>query len=285
MSEPGYPGDISLRLPRPGRGLKLVLGLVIAFAILGAVAPEPLLKWLAFSPADFTTVLADKHVPHVWAFVTSGVLTPPDVIHVVFVLIGLYFLTPELERRWGTARLLRFLAIAVALGNVLVLAGSFLPIPRDTFHPPFAIGPLAAIAAITVAWAKDNWTTQSRFMAILPMSGRTLFYVAIVASIAAVFSSSMSEGVFAPLGGVLAGVLFAGNPSPARAAWLRFRLGRMRRQSGSGGVTVADLLGDAEAPRSRPKRSAKAPPLRVVRGGLDDDLKNRKLPKDKRYLN
>ena len=35
-----------------------------------------------------------------------------------------------------------------------------------------------------------------------------------------------------------------------------------------------------------PKRSSKGgPPLRVVQGGLDDDLKNRKPPKDKRYLN
>lgn len=287
MSEPGYPGDIALRLPRPGRGLKLVLGLVIAFAILGAVMPEPLLKWLAFSPDDFRTVLQDRHVPHVWALVTSGALTPPDVIHLIFVLTGLYFLTPELERRWGTPRLLRFLALSVVFGNLLVLAGSFLPVSRETFHPPFVIGPLAPIAAITVAWAKENWSAQTRFMAILPMSGRTLFYVAIVASIAALFSPGMSEGVFAPLGGVLAGVLFSGNPSPARAAWLRFRLGRMRRQQGGTGVTVADLLGDEPPRSSRPttKRNPKAPPLRIVQGGLDDDLKNRKLPKDKRYLN
>jgi hypothetical protein len=98
----------------------------------------------------------------------------------------------------------------------------------------------------------------------------------------------MSEGVFAPLGGVVAGVLFAGNPSPARTAWLKFRLGRMRRQAGATGITVSDLLGDAESPRSSrtaSKRNPKAPALRIVQGGLDDELKNRKLPKDKRYLN
>jgi membrane associated rhomboid family serine protease len=290
MSEPGHPGDIALRLPRPGRALKLVLGLVIGFAILGAVMGDVVNTWLAFYPGDFTSFFKDaKHIPHVWAVVTSGVLTPPDVIHLVFVLLGLYFLTPELERRWGGPRLLRFLAIAIALGNAAVLAGSFLPIARPTFHPTFAIGPLAAIAAITVAWAKDNWTATSRFMGILPMSGRVLFYLAIAASVAAVFSSDMSEGVFAPLGGVVAGVLFAGNPSPARTAWLKFRLGRMRRQAGGTGITVSDLLGDTESPRSsRPasKRSnPKGPALRIVQGGLDDELKNRKLPKDKRYLN
>lgn len=109
------------------------------------------------------------------------------MIHLVFVLMGLYFLTPELERRWGGARLLRFLALAVGCGNLFVLSGTLLPIGRETFHPPLVIGPLAAIAAITVAWAKENWTTQSRFMAVLPMSGRTLFYVSIAAAVAALF--------------------------------------------------------------------------------------------------
>jgi hypothetical protein len=60
----------------------------------------------------------------------------------------------------------------------------------------------------------------------------------------------------------------------------------MRRRGGGGGITVEQLLSD-DPPRPRPsvRRSGKAPPLRVVPGGLEDDLKNRKPPKDKRYLN
>jgi hypothetical protein len=41
-------------------------------------------------------------------------------------------------------------------------------------------------------------------------------------------------------------------------------------------------------PSARPKTSMKkrgGPPLRVVVGGLDEDLEKRKPPKDKRYLN
>lgn len=289
MSGPGQPGDIALRLPRPGPALKLVLGLVIGFAVVGAFAGDVAAKWLAFYPDDFLSLKAKPHVPHVWALLTSGVLTPPDVIQVVFTLMGLYFMTPELERRWGGARLLRFVAYAVIFGNLAVLAGTFVPIARESLHPARVVGPWAAIAAITIAWAKDNWTATTRWMGVLPLSGKILFYVTFGLSAAAViFSWNVSEGVFAPLGGCLAGYLFSGNPSPARTAWLKFRLGRMRRQAGGGGVTVSELLGDMDTPRSsRPatKRNPKGPALRIVPGGLDDDLKNRKLPKDKRYLN
>lgn len=290
MSQPGYPGDVTFRLPKPGPALKLVLGLVIAFAILGAALGAPVYKWLAFVPGDFTSALRDYHVPHVWAFVTAGLVTAPDIVQVVFVLLGLYFLTPELERRWGGARLLRFLAIAVVFGNLFVLAGSMLPFGPPSFHPPVAMGPLAAIAAITMAWAKENWEAKARFMMVLPLSGKAMFYLTIgIAAVTAAFGTSLSEGALAPLGGCLAAALFSGTPSPARTAWLKLRLGSLRRQGGGGGITVSELLGDAP-PRSRPsaiRGSAKkaGPALRIVQGGLENELKNRKVPKDKRYLN
>lgn len=288
MSQPGYPGDITFRLPKPGPALKLVLGLVIVFAILGAALGDPVYRWLAFVPGDFTSALRDHHIPHVWAFLTSGVVSAPDIVQVIFVLLGLYFLTPELERRWGGARLLEFLALAVVVGNVFVLAGSFLPLAPAAYHPPVAMGPMAAIAAITMAWAKENWTAKARFMMLVPLSGKAMYFLTIgIAAITAIFATSLSEGALAPLGGCLAAALFAGTPSPARTAWLKLRLGSLRRQSARDGrgITVSELLGE-EPPRSRPSVKRKAgPPLRIVQGGLEDELKNRKVPKDKRYLN
>ena len=289
MSEPG---DFSLRLPRPGKAVKLVLALVGAFAILGAIfvsgnsAGTRLFLMLTFRPDAFHHL---DGIPPVWSFLTSGVLTSPDGIsHAIFSMIGLYFMTTDLERRWGPARLLRFLGISVVVGNLAVLAGSFVPLPYLQLHPPLCIGPLAAISATAIAWAKDNRNGQARFMFLLPMSGRTFFWIAIAGSALVLLSPGTPEGALAPLGGCLAGVLFAGSPSPARAFWLRLRLGSMRRR---GGITVADLLegsdGDVQSrrPKTSPTRSGKVPPLRIVQGGLDDDLKNRKPPKDKRYLN
>ena len=122
-------------------------------------------------------------------------------------------------------------------------------------------------------------------MFFLPMSGRTLYWLTIaLAFLSLIFLQGTAEGALAPLGGILTGVLLAGSPSPVRALWLRIRLGSLRRRGG--GITVEQLLGDEPRARPRPsKRSGKAPPLRIVQGGLEDDLKNRKPPKDKRYLN
>ena len=121
-------------------------------------------------------------------------------------------------------------------------------------------------------------------MFFLPMTGRILFWVTVGLSILSiVFGETVPEGGLAPLGGILTGVLFAGSPSPARATWLRLKLALLRRKGGE--LTVESIMGE---PASRPRtkqRSGKAPPLRVVYGGLEDDLKNRKPPKDKRFLN
>ena len=282
------PGDIVAAFPRPGRVLKTILAVLAVFAIAGAVivnwAPggekgAELFRWLAYEPG--------QPFARPWAILTSGVLTMPEGIsHALWSLVGLYFLTPDLEKRWGGARLVRFLLTAVVIGNLVVTAGAFLLPTKAVFNPPLAFGPMAAVTAAVIAWSKENAHRQIRFMFFLPMSGKTLYWLTIgLAGLALVFRQATPEGAVAPLGGILTGILFAGTPSPVRALWLRFRLGSLRRRS-KGGITVEELLGDAPPrPRSQPKRSGKAPPLRIVQGGLEEDLKNRKPPKDKRYLN
>lgn len=278
------PGEIMAAMPRPGRALKAVLVLVAAMAVACAIlvhwvpGGDRVLTYLVFAPRSFLTL---NPFPRVWTLLTSGFVTI-ELGHAIWSLIGLYFLTTDLERRWGGPRLLRFLAYSVVLGNLAVLAGTFIPFQREVFAPNAAFGPFAAVTATAIAWSKENADRQIRFMFFLPISGRTLFWITIGFSFLAIlFLSGTQEGALAPFGGVLAGVLFAGNPSPVRTLWLRLRLRGMRRQ---GGITVEQLLGDSPRPPSKARRKG-GPPLRVVPGGLEDDLKNRKPPKDKRYLN
>jgi hypothetical protein len=170
------------------------------------------------------------------------------------------------------------------MGNLTVLAvDHLLPAKLAIFHPPLALGPMAAITATAMAWAKENATRQIRLFFFLPISGKALFWITIGFSVLApLFMQGTPEGAAAPFGGILAGMMFGGTPSPVRSAWLRLKLAVMRRQGHA--LTVESITG-SDRPRA-PKRSAKAgPPLRIVQGGLDDDLKNRKPPKDKRYLN
>ena len=283
------PGEIAAAFPRPGRALKTILAVIAVFAILGAV----IVNWAPGPPAGvelfrFLTYDPGQPLARPWGLLTSGVLTLPEGIsHALWSLVGLYFLTPDLEKRWGGARLVRFLLTAVVIGNLAVTAGALVLPGNAVFNPPLAFGPMAAITAAVIAWSKENAHRQIRFMFFLPMSGKTLFWLTIaLAGLALVFRQAMPEGMLAPLGGVLTGVLFAGTPSPVRALWLRFRLSSLRRRS-KGGITVDELLGDdtGARPRSPGKRGGKGPPLRILQGGRDDDLKNRKPPKDKRYLN
>jgi membrane associated rhomboid family serine protease len=287
MREPGE--VVSAAFPRPGRALKAVLIAVGALAIVGAIvvnwAPGPplgeeILGWVAFQPHQFL------HEPwKVWTLLTSGVLTSPESFsHALWSLVGLYFLTNDLEKKWGGARMLRFLAVSVVMGNLMVLAVDQLPIHQRIFHPGLVLGPMGAITATAMAWSKENATRQIRLFFFLPISGKTLYWITIgFAVLALLFMQGTPEGAAAPFGGILAGLMFGGTPSPMRSVWLRVKLALLRRKGHT--LTVESITGGSDRPRA-PKRASKGgPPLRIVQGGLDDDLKDKKPPKDKRYLN
>ena len=283
---------VTMALPRPGPVLKAVLIAVAVLAVLGGVvvnwAPGPplgpeLFSWLIFQP---------HHVlSRPWTLLTSGLLTSPTggIGHAAWSLLGLYFLTTDLEKRWGGARLLRFLAAAVILGNLTVLLVTHvLPGgrgPEEIFHPAFVFGPFAAIAATAIAWAKENSQRQIRLFFFLPISGRALYWITIgLAVLSLVFLQGPPEGAVAPLGGIAAGILLGGTPSPLRAVWLRIKLAFLRRRGG-GGLDVESIL-QPRGNRTRPPkgRSRSGPSLRIVKGGADNDERPRP-PNDKRYLN
>jgi len=278
---------MTMALPRPGRVLKAVLIAVAVLAVLGGVvvnwAPGPpagakLFAWFVLQPHHVLT--------RPWTLLTSGLLTSPtDIGHALLSLVGLYFLTTDLEKTWGGARLLRFLASAVLFGNLAVLLVTHvLPDTLAIFHPAFVFGPFAAIAATAIAWAKENGQRQIRLFFFLPIRGRALYWITIgLAVLSLVFLQGAPEGAVAPLGGIAAGILLGGTPSPVRAVWLRIKLAFLRRGAG-GGLNVESIL-DPRGHRTRsPKgRSRSGPSLRVVKGGANDERP--RPPNDKRYLN
>ncbi len=276
------PGELVSAFPRPGRALKAVLATIAVVAVVGAIV----VNWAPGGTAGKSIFFAlafdvDNPLGKPWALVTSGVLTSPvGISHALWSLLGLYFLTPDLERRWGGARLVRFLIATVVVSNLVVLAGNQLRIENEIFHPGVVFGPLATITATAIAWSKENAQREIRFMFFLPMTGRTLFWITVgFGVLALVFAQGAYEGALSPMGGVAAGLLFGGSPSPMRTLWLRLKLFVLRRRGAT--LTVESITG--ERPRAGRRRAG--PALRVVPGGLEDELKNRKPPKDKRYLN
>jgi len=282
MREPGE--VVSAAFPRPGRALKVVLAVLATFALGTAIvlnwAPggargSALVHWLVMTPG---AVLSRP-----WTLVTSALVTL-GFSHALWSLVGLYFFAPDLEKSWGAARLVRFLVASVVFGNLAVLAFDAVPLSHGIFHPQAVCGPMAMIGAVTVAWAKENAGRQLRFMFFLPMSGKTLYWITIAfAVLAVVFAEQLPEGAVAPFGGIAAGILLGGSPSAIRSLWLRLRLGSLRRRGG--GLDFDAIPGSGDRPRPTKRAGKGGPPLRVVYGGLEDDLKNRKPPKDKRYLN
>lgn len=272
---------VSLNFPKPGRGLWIVLGAITVVGLFSAL----LVTWIPAAAFVFNLLECqlDVALHQPWRLVTSGLLTSPEHwAHLLFSLVGLYFLGAPLEKRWGAWRLVRFLIISVAMGNLVTLAADRVlpPDGQPRFHPGIVYGPSAAIAAIAVAWSREYPDSIVNLFFFVPLRGKVLLWITIgFCVLDLVYPSAMPEGVLSPFGGVIAGLLFGGSPSLTRAAWLRLRLALLRRTSGS--LRVQDVL----APRPQRRSRAGGPPLRVVSGGLDEVLKKRTPPKDKRYLN
>jgi membrane associated rhomboid family serine protease len=271
----------SIAFPRPGRALLAVLiamtalGIVTAFLATWGRDGGGVFEWLSYEPS-----LAFSQP---WRLLTSGLLTSPaSWTHLLFALVGLYFLGAPLERRWGSWRFLRFLALSVVLGNLTtaLIDHAIAESAPSRFHPALVFGPAAAITAIAVAWAREYSDSTVQLFMVVPVRGRVLFWITIgFCVLDLVYPAGMPEGVVAPFGGLIAGLLFGGSPSLARTAWLHVRLALLRRQSTN--VRVEDVLSRKPTRRARPG----APPLRIVPGGLEEALKKRTPPKDKRYLN
>jgi membrane associated rhomboid family serine protease len=273
--------QLSMAFPRPGRALWVVL---VAMASLG-IGTALLATWGGGASVVFgwLTYEPGRAFWQPWRLLSSGLLTnPASWGHLLFSLVGLYFLGTPLEKRWGGWRFVRFLALSVLLGNLTTVAvdralGDAGP---ERFHPAFVFGPAAAITAIAIAWAREYSNSTVQLFMVLPVRGRVLFWITIgFCVLDLIYPAGMPEGVVAPFGGLAAGLLFGGTPSIARTTWLHVRLALLRRQSTN--VRVEDVLSRKPARRPRPG----APPLRVVPGGLEEVLKKRTPPKDKRYLN
>jgi membrane associated rhomboid family serine protease len=275
------PPAISFAFPRPGRALWAVLATMAMVGVVCAGAAA----WVSGGAIVFEGLVYAPAMGFVqpWRLLTSGLLTSPGQwSHLFFSLLGLYFLGVPLEKRWGPWRFVRFLAVAVLFGNLTTLAFDRLlpPDAQGRFHPEFVYGPSAAIAAIAVAWSREFPQSTVNLFFFLPLRAGLFLWITIgFCVLDLIYPAGVPEGVLAPFGGVVAGLLFGGSPSLVRAAWLRVRLAML--QSRSGRERVEDPMSTRAQRRPRPG----GPPLRVVPGGLEDVLKKRTPPKDKRYLN
>ncbi len=276
--------------PRPGKALKLLLGAVAILTTLAAIV----VNWAPGGAAGMQLFLLvgkcsrdglTGELPRVWTLLTAGLFTHPTgegaVSALFYALLGLYFFSPDLEKRWGPKRFLRFVAVSIVAGFLLGFVVDLIAPPHlAIFHPGGMSGPSAAITATMVAWSRQNQNAQVRLFFVLPLKGSWFFWLAVGYAVLGVvyWDAQHDTGVVAPFGGIMTGLLLGGSPSVVRTLYLRAKLAVLRKHSAA----------PPDRPSSpRPSRSSRqgGPPLRVVYGGLEDELEKRKPPKDKRYLN
>lgn len=258
----GFGDAPAVGLPRPGPALRgvlialLAVWLAFALGINWAGAPESLFYALAGSTER---ILRGE----VWRLFTAPFLHIPSgsISHILTSLLGLYFLSPSLEQRWGSGRFLRFLGISAVFAYVFqMLLELALPATiAGRLVPAYWFGAEPVVSAVSIAWALSFRGRSINLMFVLPVSSRGLIvFVVLVNVMYLIAGAGGPDGLLAPFGGMLAGWLFGGgSPSPLRRAWLKLRLAQL----------------DAEARReaaSKKKRRA-ASGFQVIEGGKSDD--------------
>jgi len=261
---------VMMGLPRPGKALLAVMGVLLAIWIMFAVGinygglPESAFLFLCGSTE---AVLHGE----VWRLFTAPFMHLPwgdhAVNHILSVMLGLYFLAPTLEARWGGKRMVLFLLASCVMGYIFQMVAEALtgrPLGMGIWF-----GAMPAVEAIAVAWALSNRGQTVRLFFVLPVTATGLLIFVIGVSVLYVIAAGKPpSGLISPFGGMFAGYLFgAGNPTPARRLLLKLRYQWMSRR----------------AAKYRGKRKVASSHLRVIDGGEPDE--QRKPPTDKRFLN
>lgn len=263
------PQQPTLRMdfPKPRGAVKALLFAIGGLSLLNAV----LVNWMGVS-AVFEWTIADRRTfpLQVYRLVTSLLITSPQQYsHALFSLMALYFFGPAVETHTGPRKFLALFFGGGVLGTLLGFAANATGIPR--LSSPLFFGPTAALIALTVAWSMQNANSVVQMFFVLPMRGSWMKWISLgYCVLGLLYTEAAPEGALAGFGGFLVGMAFGRSPSPLRAFFLRRKLGQLEQQ--------------------RAQTRGKGPPLRVVYGGLADELelgkgKPGKPPKDKRTLN
>jgi len=253
-------GDLQpVGLPRPGKALRAVLIALLAIWVAFAIGTN----WGGASMELFYRLCGNtERILHgeIWRLLTAPIMHFPSgaegVWHVLFAVLGLYFLGPPLEREWGRARFLRFLLFAglCAYGLQMLVELALPPAIAGKLVPEYWFGATPLAEAVAIAWALSFRGTVM-LMFVLPVSSRGLIWFVVGGTVLYTFAAAMpTSGLIAPFGGMLAGWLFGGgSPSPLRRLWLKLRLAQLD----------AEARRESRAQRRRAARSG----FKVIEGG------------------
>ena len=169
-------------LPKPGKVLIGAMVLLVAVWVMLGVG----LNWGGADKGIFLLLVGSDAIleGEVWRLVTSFLVHQPSgpgsASHVLFSVIGLYFLGATLEERWGGRRFATFLVLSGVFASLSqVLVTKLFP----ALHQPAFFGALGVIDAIAIAWALSFRGQQVRLFFVLPISGKWLIGLGVVMNV------------------------------------------------------------------------------------------------------
>ncbi len=233
------------------------------------------LNWGGLPPQYFFNLVGETEPiisGEVWRLISAPLLHVPqgNLSHILFALLGLYFLGTPLEKSWGSKRFAQFLVIS-ALGSyaLQVLLLWLLPLELGLkLAPPSYFGVMPVVNAIAVAWALSFRGQKVMLFMALPVSSNMLLAFVVGMSILGLIAGSMpAAGHIAQFAGLMMGYVLAGGKAEwLRRWWLRVRLSQLQAENrkelrkkkdrrNRSGLSVIDGGRSSKLPRSENGRT------------------------------
>ena len=150
---------------------------------------------------DFLWLDPQRLLVRPWTPITYA-FTHAEVFHYLFNMLGLFFLGPPLEDRWGGKAFVRFYLVA-ALGGALF----------SLFLPGRVLGASGAINGLLLAWALIWPNAQIYLFGVIPVKVKWLALGSVVLSLMnAAGGGGGGVAHFAHLGGFVAAFLYLKSP-------------------------------------------------------------------------
>ena len=137
----GFGGGLTFGMPRPTPVVKNLLIINIVVFVVQIVSDGAVESW--FYASGHPPVMALQ----LWRLVTFQFLHA-GVIHLLFNMLGLYFLGPTLERSWGSRHFLVFYLVSGAVGGAAYVISSLLGVFSGVL-----VGASGGVLALLVACA------------------------------------------------------------------------------------------------------------------------------------
>lgn len=250
------PGPFAL--PRPGKALRIVLFTLLGSWLLFAL----LVNWTSVGSELFFLLTGNTEAilsGQIWRLVTASLLHVPTgtIGHIFSALLGLYFLAPSLEERWGSARFARFLILTGVLSYAtqFALAFAFGAHMNERIVPSHYFGAMPVVEGVAIAWASTYRGRTVNLFFVLPVTSRGLvLFVVGMSLMVLIAGATPPSGHIALFAGMGFGYLLGGDtPSPLRRMYLRYRLAQLE----------ADATRESQTARTKGRTGG----FRVIEGG------------------